>query len=190
MEAQRQDLVAAYIGQTATKTHAKIREALDGVLFIDEAYSLVPSDTSNDFGHEAIATLLAEMENNRDRFAVIVAGYPVEMKRFLDSNPGMQSRFTHYIHFEDYSADELTQLFVLMANGEDFKLNDQALKAVNRHMQSAWEKRGVDFGNGRYVRNVFQEARRKHAQRVQKKNLLDDKDALSELTSDDIPAAD
>lgn len=111
IETDRSGLVAEYVGQTAVKTNKIIDSALDGVLFIDEAYSLVQNGGGNDFGLEAIATLLKRMEDNRDRLVVILAGYSDEMKQFIDSNPGLQSRFNRYTHFEDYSADELTSIY-------------------------------------------------------------------------------
>lgn len=109
VETDRAGLVAEYVGQTAPKTNAKIDESLDGVLFIDEAYTLVGGQ--NDYGSEAIATLLKRMEDDRDRLVVILAGYTNEIKEFIDSNPGLQSRFNRYIQFDDYSTEELTEIF-------------------------------------------------------------------------------
>ena len=106
VETDRSGLVAEYVGQTATKTNAVIDSALNGVLFIDEAYALVPENASSDYGQEAISTLLKRMEDDRDKLVVIIAGYPNEMKRFIDSNPGLQSRFTRYINFPDYTDKE------------------------------------------------------------------------------------
>ena len=110
VETDRSGLVAEYVGQTAIKTNKIIDTAMDGVLFIDEAYSLI-SQGDNDYGKEAIATLLKRMEDDRDRLIVILAGYTEEMKEFINSNPGLQSRFNRYIEFPDYSADELFQIF-------------------------------------------------------------------------------
>lgn len=111
IETDRSGLVAEYVGKTAIKTNKIIDAALNGVLFIDEAYSLVPEQKGSDYGQEAISTLLKRMEDDRDSLVVIIAGYNNEMKRFIDSNPGLQSRFNRYIHFNDYSADELYQMF-------------------------------------------------------------------------------
>lgn len=185
VEAQRQDLVGEYIGQTAPKTEAKLREALDGVLFIDEAYSLAPRDSQRDFGAEAIATLIAFMENHRDRIAVVVAGYSDEMDRFIKLNPGLQSRFTRTITFEDYSPTEMAAIFVALAREADFRLSDCANEAVIAHMRSL--RRGRGFGNGRYVRNLFETAVELHAGRVQKEKKHD-RETLSTLTGTDIPS--
>src|ERR1700746_900736 len=125
VETDRSGLVAGYIGQTATRTLEKCREALDGILFIDEAYSLAnPGASSNDFGKEAIDTLLKFMEDNRDRIIVIAAGYPNEMQRFINSNPGLASRFTKTIEFPPYSANELTAVLRVMAKKQNFTLPD------------------------------------------------------------------
>jgi TPR repeat protein/AAA+ superfamily predicted ATPase len=184
--ANREDLVAGWIGQTALKTKAKIQEALNGVLFIDEAYSLhVEGPGHRDFGAEAVATLVAEMENNRDRLAVIVAGYPAEMKGFINMNPGLSSRFTRYIEFEDYNPRELTQIFVKFAESNDYKLDEKARSAVLTHLTVEYAKRGRDFGNGRYVRKKFEEAVEMHAARV-KKSGARDRDSLALLTEADL----
>ena len=187
VEAHRQDLVAGFIGQTAIKTKAKIQEALDGVLFIDEAYSLhVESSGHRDFGAEAVATLVAEMENNRARLVVIVAGYPEEMKDFINMNPGLRSRFTRYIDFEDYTPNELAQIFIKLAEEKDYKLHVEAGAALSAHLVNAHAMRGRDFGNGRYVRKLFEEAVEKHATRI-KKFALEDRDSLTTLTEADLP---
>ncbi len=187
VEAHREDLVAAYIGQTAIKTKAKTNEALDGILFIDEAYSLDVRHTgSEDFGKEAVSTLVAQMEDNRDRIAVIVAGYPEEMKDFINMNPGLNSRFTRYIEFEDYSPNELAQIFTKLAEDNDYKLNEIGYSALLTHLTAAHAKRGRDFGNGRYVRRIFEEAMEKHARRV-KKTGVKDRESLALLTEFDLP---
>jgi len=187
VEAHREDLVAAYIGQTAIKTKAKTMEALDGILFIDEAYSLdVRHTTGEDFGKEAVSTLVAQMEDNRDRIAVIVAGYPEEMKDFINMNPGLNSRFTRYIEFEDYSPHELAQIFTKLAGDNDYTLNETGYSALLAHFTAAHAKRGRDFGNGRYVRRIFEEAVEKHATRV-KKTGVKDRESLATLTEADLP---
>ena len=187
VEAHREDLVAGYIGQTAIKTKAKIQEALDGVLFIDEAYSLNVAHTSNeDFGKEAVSTLIAEMENNRDRIAVIVAGYTEEMKDFINMNPGLSSRFTRYIEFEDYAPQELAQIFIKLAGDNDYKLQEEANSALLAHLTAAHAKKGRGFGNGRFVRRIFEEAVEKHATRIEMSSLQD-RDSLTTLTEADLP---
>lgn len=186
IEAHREDLVAGYIGQTAIKTKAKIEVALDGVLFIDEAYALnVRHTTNEDFGSEAVTTLLAAMENNRERLAVIVAGYPTEMKRFIEMNPGLRSRFTRYIEFEDYQPSELTQIFTQLADDQDYRLSEGARSRLAAHMTLAYASRGRDFGNGRYVRNVFEASVERHAKRVKQFGLTDH-ESLRTLTEADL----
>ena len=186
VEAQRQDLIGEYIGHTAPKVKAKIVEALDGVLFIDEAYSLAPPYVSNDFGAEAVATLIAEMENQRDRLAIIVAGYPVEMKRFIDMNPGLSSRFTRYIEFEDYQPSELTKIFVKFAQESDYRLDEGVQAALLQHFTAIYAMRGKNFGNARDVRNLFEQAVERHATRVCTAELRD-RESLALLTTSDLP---
>jgi AAA+ superfamily predicted ATPase len=166
VEVLRQDLVGEYIGHTAPKTEAKLKAALDGILFLDEAYSLVNS-SAMDFGAEAINTILAFMENNRDRIAVIVAGYGSEMQDFVRSNPGLQSRFTRYIHFEDYGGAELTQIMQKMCADADYRLSEAALEQLRSHFEKVGGgKSGKDFGNARYVRSLFEKIVENHAVRV------------------------
>lgn len=165
VEVDRSKLVAGYVGQTAIQTNAVIDSALDGVLFIDEAYSLAPGSGS-DYGGEAIATLLKRMEDQRDRLVVIVAGYEDEMKRFVNSNPGLQSRFAKYIHFPDYTADELTKIFVAMASAQDYTCSKAALPAVRVRMAAAASEGGRSSGNARFVRNLFASTKERMAMRV------------------------
>ncbi len=183
VEAMRQDLIGEYVGHTAPKVKAKVMEALDGVLFIDEAYALAPPDTSNDFGAEAIATLIAEMENNRDRLAVIVAGYTDEMKRFISMNPGIKSRFTRYIEFDDYSPNEMLEIFLKFAEDADYIVADELQKSL-RHFLSVKEQKARDLGNARYVRTLFEKTIERHAVRVAAINRRDKK-TLSVLTLED-----
>lgn len=152
VEAKRQDLVASYVGQTAPKTNEKIQQALGGVLFIDEAYTLV-NKGENDFGQEAIDTILAEMENHRDNLAVIVAGYTEPMREFINSNPGLSSRFTNKIEFKDYTPEELMEILKFMAK---LPLNEEAQHysyEYFKHMAGSH-----NFGNARFVRNYLQHA--------------------------------
>ncbi len=153
-EVDRTDLVAEYLGQTAPKTAKVVEAALGGVLFIDEAYSLVPEGRGDVFGQEAINTLLKMMEDHREDLVVIVAGYKGEMSRFIDSNPGLKSRFSRSIHFEDYSAPELTEIFKVGCNSHGYLLSDETLKAVQELVQQ-FETQVGELGNGRFVRNIF-----------------------------------
>jgi len=165
VEVKREDLVGEYIGQTAPRTRAVIDRAIDGVLFIDEAYALVPAATPNDFGSEAIATLVAEMENRRDRLAVIVAGYTADMQRFVASNPGLASRFTATIDFADYSAEELTQIFVDRARGDGYDVVAEALNKLQSRYSEKQAASSSSFGNARGVRKDFDAMLKKKARR-------------------------
>ena len=157
VETDRSGLVAKYVGQTAAKTNEVIDSALGGVLFIDEAYTLVAGG-EKDYGQEAIATLLKRMEDDRDRLIVIVAGYPEEMKKFIDSNPGLSSRFTRYISFPDYTAPELADMFRMYARKSHYTLSPEMDKYLNAAMAYLTKNRDRNFGNGRYVRNLFEKA--------------------------------
>ena len=165
VETDRSGLVAEYVGQTAIKTNKLIDEALDGVLFIDEAYTLV-NGSQNDYGHEAIATLLKRMEDDRSRLVVILAGYPDDMKRFMESNPGLTSRFSRIIHFPDYTADELADLFRFYAKRNHYELSAEVEKWLNNAMANSTKNRDRNFGNGRWVRNLFEKALERQAIRL------------------------
>jgi len=165
VETDRSGLVAKYVGQTAAKTNEVIDSALGGVLFIDEAYTLVAGG-EKDFGQEAIATLLKRMEDDRDRLIVIVAGYPGEMQKFLDSNPGLSSRFTRTVRFPDYSARELADIFRMYARKNHYTLSPQMEKYLTASMQYLTRNRDRNFGNGRYVRNLFEKAVERQAGRL------------------------
>lgn len=165
VEAAYSDLVADYVGQTSGKTLARIREAEGGVLFIDEAYKLAPPHSQIDFGREAIETLLVEMENRRDRMAVIVAGYPSEMERFININPGLRSRFTRYISFEDYTPDEMVAIFEKLAGDQDYHLSPEAASELRFRFVEALERSEGHFGNGRYVRTLFERTVEQHSLR-------------------------
>jgi AAA+ superfamily predicted ATPase len=163
VEVTRADLVGEYIGQTAPRTTAKFNQATGGVLFIDEAYSLIPPDSGRDFGHESVATLLKLMEDHRDEVVVIVAGYPREMQRFLESNTGLASRFPKTLTFADYDADELVAIFRLIAEQAGFTVAPDVAEGLRALVPSP---RPVGFGNGRFVRNVFEEAVSRQAMRI------------------------
>lgn len=154
VETDRSGLVAEYVGQTAVKTNKIIDNALDGVLFIDEAYTLAQGD-NQDYGHEAIATLLKRMEDDRSRLIVILAGYGDEMKNFINSNPGLRSRFNRYINFPDYSAEELFQIFQTYLNKQQYSLSDEAETRIRLYIDRVVNARQNDFGNARFARNLF-----------------------------------
>ena len=186
VETDRSGLVGRYVGQTAPQTDTVVQKALDGVLFIDEAYALVPGDgNSNDYGQEAISTLLKRMEDYRDRLVVIIAGYPKEMKRFIDSNPGLQSRFNRYIDFPDYSADELHDIFLMYTKKNQYTLSDEADAYMRERLQYAVEHKDRNFGNARYVRNQFEKVIQTQANRVAQLKNASTKD-LTEITMEDM----
>ena len=165
VETDRSGLVAKYVGQTAAKTNEVIDRALGGVLFIDEAYTLV-SGGSQDYGQEAIATLLKRMEDDRDRLVVIVAGYPSEMKTFINANPGLSSRFTRYIHFPDYTTAELAAMFRMYAKKSHYVLSPEMDRNLYAGMACLTQNRDRNFGNGRFVRNLFEKAVERQAGRL------------------------
>lgn len=165
VEVDRSGLVAGYVGQTALKTQEVIKSALGGVLFIDEAYSL-SSGGENDFGREAIETLLKAMEDHRKDLVVIVAGYTQPMREFLDSNPGLESRFNKFFYFEDYNGEELMGIFRLQCKKNSYVLSPEADEAAQKLFNELYEERGENFGNGRYVRNLFEDMVVRHSNRV------------------------
>jgi SpoVK/Ycf46/Vps4 family AAA+-type ATPase len=164
VEVSRADLVAGFVGQTALKTSERISEALDGVLFIDEAYALY-SQSPNDFGQEAIDTLVKAMEDNRDRLLVIVAGYTAPMEEFLGSNPGLSSRFQSRITFSDYSKWELGEMLSTMASSEEFVLPVPVLEKAKAYLEFV-KFNDPNFGNGRTVRNLLGEMKMSLARRM------------------------
>lgn len=183
VETSRTDLVAGYVGQTAIKTNKVVDEALDGVLFIDEAYTLAKG-SENDFGQEAIDTLLKRMEDDRDRLVVIVAGYTNEIKTFIDSNPGLSSRFNRYINFPDYSKTELMEIFKRLATKYHYSLSNDAEEALSELLEDTLSKGDEHFGNGRFVRNLFEKVIERQANRLAKEDL--NSVNINELISDDI----
>jgi type VII secretion ATPase EccA len=186
VETDRAGLCGQYVGQTGPKTDSVVAKALDGVLFIDEAYSLVPEGgAGNDYGQEAISTILKRMEDYRDRLVVIVAGYKNEMQRFIDSNPGLQSRFNRYIDFPDYSGDELSQIFKMYMQKNQYALSKEAEAYLKERFEYAVAHKDRNFGNARYARNVFEKSIQAQANRLANEKDLD-KDKLTELTVDDL----
>lgn len=166
VETDRSGLVAGYIGQTALKVQEKVTEAMGGILFIDEAYALTSSDSSSDYGKEAIDTLVKAMEDNRDDLIVIVAGYTEPMKKFINSNPGLRSRFNKYLDFPDYKSDELTEIFRRMCRSNGYDMSSEAETAIKERFTQLYENRDETFGNGRDVRNIFEKAVIKQATRL------------------------
>ncbi|MEQ8211481.1 MAG: AAA family ATPase [Lacipirellulaceae bacterium] len=165
IETDRSGLVAEYAGQTGPKTNKKIDEALDGVLFIDEAYTLI-AEGEDPFGHEAVQTLLKRMEDDRKRLVVILAGYPDEMQSLLRSNPGLSSRFSRKLEFIDYKPLELAQIFGLMTGKNSYELGAVARGKVLLGMQYLYDRRDRHFGNGRTSRNLFEHAIRLMSNRI------------------------
>ncbi|MEU6459000.1 right-handed parallel beta-helix repeat-containing protein [Streptomyces sp. NPDC047065] len=185
VEADRGALVGEYVGHTAPRTTAVFKRALGGVLFIDEAYSLVPAGQSTDFGQEAISTLVKLMEDHRDDVVVIAAGYPQDMERLIDSNPGLASRFTRTLRFDDYSSQDLVRIVEHQAARHEYRIGDDTAAALLDHFGSI--ARTERFGNGRTARQVFQQMTEQHAMRVA--DLSDpDADDLTVLLPADVPA--
>lgn len=165
VEVDRSGLVAGYVGQTALKTQEVIKSALGGVLFIDEAYSLA-SGGEQDFGREAIETLLKGMEDHRDDLIVIVAGYTEPMKKFISSNPGLESRFNKYFYFPDYNGEELLEIFKSQVKKNGYILDKKAEKEAKKLFNKMYDERTENFGNGRDVRNVFEDTVVRQANRL------------------------
>jgi SpoVK/Ycf46/Vps4 family AAA+-type ATPase len=163
VECSKADVVGEYVGHTPRLVQKKIEEALDGILFIDEAYSLLGG---GDFGKEAIDQLTQQMENLRDRLVVIVAGYPTEMKRFLDSNPGLASRFALHVNFRDFTRDELGVILKRMAEEKGYKVSQEAMEKAMAYLEAKRQTNPKAFGNARDVRNLLEEMERRLASRL------------------------
>ena len=185
IETDRSRLVAGYVGQTAINVREAVEQAIGGVLFIDEAYALVSPDTTNDYGSEAVDTLVKMMEDHRDDLVVIVAGYREEMEQFLRSNTGLISRFNKFITFEDYSEQQLLEILTVMAEQAGMVVEDTAVKKLGLYLASMNEQERRDFGNARGVRNVFERMIVNQANRIV---LLEEptKEQLITLTAQDV----
>lgn len=183
VEVDRADLVAGYVGQTAIKTKEKIQEAMGGILFIDEAYTL--NKSGNDFGQEAIDTILKAMEDARDKFIVIVAGYPDLMNTFINSNPGLRSRFNKTIYFPDYNSDELYEIFMKFCDDYDYYISDDAKRDVKFIIEEMERQKESNFANARDIRNYFEKVISNQASRAMNdKNLSGG--AMMTITSEDL----
>jgi hypothetical protein len=185
VETDRSGLVAEYAGQTGPKSHKKIDEALDGVLFIDEAYTLIAAKSEDPYGHEAVQTLLKRMEDDRERLVVILAGYPQEMEALLRSNPGLSSRFSRHLEFDDYTPLELSQIFGLMCDKSQYRVCSATRAKIIVGVTWLHVRRDRHFGNGRTARNLFEHAIRRQANRIAEISELS-VEQLSTLLPEDI----
>ena len=183
VEVDRSGLVAGYVGQTALKTQEAIKKAIGGVLFIDEAYSLA-SGGENDFGREAIETILKAMEDHRKELIVIVAGYTGPMEKFLSSNPGLESRFNKYFFFPDYNGEQLMAIFRNQCKKNGYTLTEEAEKAAVEMFTDLYENRGDNFGNGRDVRNCFEDMVVRQSNRVAQLENPTKEDLMAVLPED------
>jgi len=185
VEVDRGGLVGGFVGQTALKTKEVIDSALGGVLFIDEAYALTENRGENDFGQEAVDTLLKAMEDNRDDFVVIVAGYPDLMEGFVNSNPGLKSRFTRFIEFQDYTVDELMAIFARFCKKAGFTCTEEATEKIREYFTFAVATKTENFANARFARNTFEQLVANQANRIAAMEEYTDEE-LMQLTIDDL----
>ncbi len=184
VEVDKSKLVAEYVGQTAIKTNQVIDQALNGILFIDEAYTL-SNEESGGYGKEAIDTLLKRMEDDRNRLMVIVAGYPDEMEQFISSNPGLESRFNKYFKFESYKTEELLEILDNIFVDNSYLISNNNIKLLSGFIQGKIEEKGKSFGNARFIRNLFEELVKIHSNRISKNNEISDVE-LTTISSDDV----
>lgn len=185
VEVDRSNLVAGYVGQTATQTAEVVESAIGGILFIDEAYTLIKGGDEKDFGQEAVDTLLKLMEDNRDDLIVIVAGYTDKMEEFVNSNPGLKSRFNKYIFFNDYSGDELDQIFNNMAKKQEYDTDKEAAEFVKEYLTAKAKAHEENFANAREARNYLERCIERQATRIVSiENISDEQ--LRTLTIDDV----
>ena len=185
IEVDRSNLVAGYIGQTATQTAEIVESAIGGILFIDEAYTLTKGGDEKDFGQEAVDTLLKLMEDNRDDLIVIVAGYTDKMEEFVNSNPGLKSRFNKYIFFNDYSGKELTSIYNFMAKNQEYMTDEESYKYVQEYLTKRAKAHEENFANAREVRNYLERCIERQASRIVDIENISDDD-LKTLTIDDV----
>lgn len=190
IEVDRAELIGEYIGETAQKTEKVINQALGGILFIDEAYSLKREKTGRDFGQEAIDIILKRMEDYKGKFFVIAAGYPAPMQNFLESNPGLKSRFTHIFNFDNYSPEELTKIFKIFSAKEKYQLTTESEEILTNKLENICSKPDESFGNARFIRNLFNETKIELSKRYQLLNE-DERDfaSLNTFIKDDIQSA-
>lgn len=187
VEVDRSGLVAGYVGQTEEKTNKAIDKAMDGILFIDEAYALAGGN--NDFGKNAIDTILKRMDDDRERLIVIAAGYTEKMRMFINSNPGLKDRFSWTFEFKDYTEKELMDIFLLFAQKQHYILSDEAIKALSDHFHNIYRLRDEHFGNGRYVRNLFEKVVMEQSSRIGADIENVKRDELSIITENDVSRA-
>lgn len=174
VEADRESLVGKYVGYTAPKTAGKVREAMGGVLFIDEAYALGTYSKGQDYGDEAISTLVKMMEDHRKDFICIMAGYTEEMDKMLDVNPGLRDRIQFYIDFPDYNEDELTEIFVRLCQQADYELADGPAETIREYFQQITGNKNKHFSNARIVRKIFERVRVRQALREEGNVIISD----------------
>lgn len=186
VETDRSGLVAEYLGQTATKVDKVVKSALDGILFIDEAYALV-GQGNDDYGKEAVAALIKRMEDNREKLVLIVAGYSEEMKIFIDSNPGFKSRFNRYIHFPDYTPYEMIGIYELLCSKSEYVISPSAKNLLSESFKQLYETKTKDFGNGRLVRNIFEKSIENQSNRIALTDQELTKKILTTIEAGDIP---
>ncbi|QBN19325.1 AAA family ATPase [Flavobacterium nackdongense] len=186
IETDREGLIAGFVGQTALKVDKVVDESLGGVLFIDEAYALTQNSFGSDYGAEAVNTLIKRMEDHREDLALVVAGYTEPMKIFVESNPGLRSRFNRFFEFNHFSPSELLQIFESIATKSDFVITDDAKEKLNDTFELLYDKKDESFGNARVVRNLFEKCVQNQANRIIKIKKLSKK-TLKTLTMEDIP---
>lgn len=185
-ETDREGLVAGYVGQTATKVDEAVKQSLGGVLFVDEAYALTQSSMGSDYGAEAVNTLIKRMEDHRDDLAVVVAGYTAPMQQFIESNPGLRSRFNRYFYFDHFKPEELLEIFESFCKASDFVLTEAAREKLTDTFSLLCEKKDESFGNARVARNLFEKCIQHQANRIVKLSRLSQK-VLKTLEEEDVP---
>ncbi|MBD2021114.1 AAA family ATPase [Leptolyngbya sp. FACHB-36] len=189
VETDRAGMVASFIGGTAQKVDELVKSSLDGVLFVDEAYALKSGNSAQDFGQEAIDVMLKRMEDYRNRLVVVVAGYTGPMATFIESNPGLKSRFNRYFYFQDFTPDELLAIFHKMCKDSHFTPTEAANQTLLKLFNQLYDQRDETFGNGRLVRNLFEKTIEQQANRLAVISTLTD-EVLTTILPEDIPSAD